>query len=368
MPTTPASASRRSPAVVVRFTAPHTVDVAEYEPELLSPGHARVRTLYSGISAGTELTAFRGSNVYLNKQWDDRRRLFTQGARTFSYPVTGWGYSEVGDVVEVAPDVDSRRLAPGDRVYGVWGHRSEAVLPAAALVGRRLSDDVDPVVGVFGRVGAIALNAVASAELHLGENVAVFGQGVLGLLTTRLATLSGAKVVAVDALATRLALAGRFGARQVVDAARGEVAEAVKLHTGDAGVDVAIEISGSYRALHEAVRSVAVGGRVVAAGFYQGEGVGLHLGEEFHLNRVQIVASQIGGLPSGLAGRWDVERLHRVFMGLVEDGQIDVRPLVSHVLPVREVASAFALLDERPEDALQVVLDFRDPTAPNTDA
>jgi len=364
--TTPASAPVRPPPVVVRFTAPRTVDVHEYEPEPLAPGHVRVRTLYSGISAGTELTAFRGSNVYLNKRWDDQRRLFTAGTRTFAYPVTGWGYSEVGEVVEVAGDVDPGRLARGDRVYGIWGHRSEAVLAAGALAGRRLSPDVDPLVGVFGRVGAIALNAIASADLHLGEDVAVFGQGVLGLLTTRLATLSGAKVVAVDALPARLALAGGFGARHVVDASQGGVAEAVKLHARDTGVDVAIEISGSYRALHEAVRSVAVGGRVVAAGFYQGEGVGLHLGEEFHLNRVQVIASQIGGLPSGLAGRWDVERLHRVFMGLVEDGQMDVRPLVSHVLPVRDVASAFALLDERPEDALQVVLDFRDPTVPDT--
>ncbi|CAN5405962.1 zinc-binding alcohol dehydrogenase [soil metagenome] len=364
----PVSAPGRPRPVVVRFTAPRTVDVHEYEPESLAPGHVRVRTLYSGISAGTELTAFRGSNVYLNKRWDDQRRLFTHGTRTFSYPVTGWGYSEVGEVVEIASDiasdVDADHVVPGDRVYGVWGHRSEAVLTAATLAGRRLPDHVDPLVGVFGRVGAIALNAVASAELHLGENVAVFGQGVLGLLTTRLATLSGTKVVAVDALAARLALAETFGARHLVDAARGEVAEAVKLHATAAGVDVAIEISGSYRALHEAVRSVAVGGRVVAAGFYQGEGVGLHLGEEFHLNRVQIIASQIGGLPSGLAGRWDVERLHQVFMALVEDGEIDVRPLVSHVLPVRDVASAYALLDERPEDALQVVLDFRDPSAP----
>ena len=192
-------------------------------------------------------------------------------------------------------------LRVGDVVYGIWGHRSEAVLPVAALAGHRIPEGVDPVAGVFARVGAIALNAVLAAEIHLGETVAVFGQGVIGLLVTRLATLSGAKVVAVDALEPRLRIARTLGAAHAVDAsgttpgadgtaAGGTVAERVKAHVPD-GADVAIEISGSYRALHEAVRSTAPGGRVVAAGFYQGEGAGLHLGEEFHHNRIQIVAS-----------------------------------------------------------------------------
>ncbi len=360
---------RSSPAdaalpVVVSFTGPRAVAlVAEERPPLL-PGTARVRTLYSGISAGTEMTAYRGSNVYLTKQWDPERRLFTSGAHSFDYPVTGWGYSEVGEVVELADagdDADDAGLRVGDVVYGIWGHRSEAVLPAAVLAGHRLPAGVDPVAGVFARVGAIALNAVLAAELHLGETVAVFGQGVIGLLATRLATLSGARVVAVDALEPRLRIARALGAAHAVDAS-GEpgatVAERVKAHAPD-GVDVAIEISGSYRALHEAVRSTAPGGRVVAAGFYQGEGAGLHLGEEFHHNRIQVVASQIGGVPTGLAGRWTPERLHRVVAGLVADGRLDVAPLVSHVLPCDDVEAAYRLLDEDPASALQVVLDFR---------
>lgn len=345
------------PPVVVRFAAPREVDVVTYDPEPLLPGHVRIRTLYSGISAGTELTAYRGSNVYLRKSWDTERRLFTDAAQTTEYPLSGWGYSEVGEVVELADDVvDGPAL--GDVVYGIWGHRGEAVLPATAVRGRILPAHVDPVHGVFARVGAIALNAVLAADVHLGEVVAVFGQGVLGLLATRLATLSGAHVVAVDALAHRLELARTMGARHVVDARRGAVAEDIKAYV-PGGADVAIEISGSYAALREAVRAVAVGGRVVASGFYQGEASALDLGEEFHHNRVQLVASQIGGVPSAVGGRWSVERLHRVVMGLVADGSLDLAPLVTHVVPVDEAAQAYVLLDERPADALQVVLDFR---------
>jgi threonine dehydrogenase-like Zn-dependent dehydrogenase len=121
---------------------------------------------------------------------------------------------------------------------------------------------------------------------------------------------------------------------------------------------VAIEISGSYRALHDAIRSVAVDGRVVAAGFYQGDGVGLRLGDEFHHNRVQIVSSQIGGVPPAVAGRWNQARLNRTFLQLALDRQVDPAALVSHVIPVERAAEAYRMLDRRPEEALQVVLKF----------
>lgn len=113
-----------------------------------------------------------------------------------------------------------------------------------------------------------------------------------------------------------------------------------------------------YPALHEALRSVTVGGRVVASGFYQGDGTGLRLGDEFHHNRVQLICSQIGGVPPQLAGRWTVERLQQTFLSLVAEGQVDVESLVSHTVPVEDAAGAYVLLDERPADALQVVLEF----------
>jgi threonine dehydrogenase-like Zn-dependent dehydrogenase len=186
---------------VVSFTAPGRVALVSCDAQPLVPGSVRVHTWYSGISAGTELTAYRGSNPYLTRTWDADRRLFVDGEPTFSYPVEGWGYSEVGEVVEAADDVAEPRL--GDVVHGIWGHRSEAVLPAASLAWRTWKAD-EAVSGTFARVGSIALNAVLAADARLGDRLAVFGQGVIGLLATRLATLAGADVVAVDMLPRRL--------------------------------------------------------------------------------------------------------------------------------------------------------------------
>jgi 2-desacetyl-2-hydroxyethyl bacteriochlorophyllide A dehydrogenase len=342
---------------VVQFNAPRDVSLVEAGHQPLTAADVRIRTWYSGISAGTELTAYRGSNPYLTQTWDADQRLFRAGAPTFGYPVAGWGYSEIGEVVEVGEAVDDVRV--GELVYGIWGHRSEAVVPAAAVAGRTLGPGQDPVHGTFARVGAIALNAVLAADVGLGDRVAVFGQGVIGLLATRLATLSGAEVVAVDGFGSRLAAARELGATHVVPADHPDGAgAAIRELTGWTGVDAAIELSGSYRALHEATRSVMVEGTVVASGFYQGGAEHLRLGEEFHHNRVRIVASQISGTPVALGRRWDQRRLVSVVMDEVAAGRLDVSRLVTDVVDAAEVASAFQKLDRGDPDTLQVVLRF----------
>ena len=343
---------------VVSFTAPGQVALVSYDAAPLTPGSVRVRTWYSGISAGTELTAYRGSNPYLTGTWDPDRRLFVEGAPTFAYPVEGWGYSEVGEVVEVADGVpDHGGPSVGDVVHGIWGHRSEAVVPADAVAWRTWSAD-DAISGTFARVGSIALNAVLAGDVRVGDKVAVFGQGVIGLLTTRLAVLAGAEVVAVDMLPRRLDTARAMGAAETVPADAAGGAGAVVRQWSGGGVDAAIEISGSDRALHEAVRSVVVEGLVVASGFYQGGAVNLRLGEEFHHNRVRIVASQISGTPVGLGDRWDQPRLVRTFMDLVGDGRVDAASLVTDVVEAADVAAVFERLDRGDSDILQAVLRF----------
>ncbi|WP_229402086.1 zinc-dependent alcohol dehydrogenase [Micromonospora okii] len=341
---------------VVSLAGPRRIGLVPCPRDRLGPGQVRVRTRYSGISAGTELTLYRGSNPRLTKEWDDAARMFVPRQAPPPYPLAGFGYEEVGDLVEVAPDVTWRR--PGETVWGIWGHRAEAVVPADAV--HPLPAGLNPIAAVFARPGAIALTAVLAADLHLGDWVGVFGQGVIGLLATRLAALSGARVAAVDRLPARLAHAARSGARLVVDARTESAAVALRRVTDGRGADVCLELSGAYPALHEAIRATTHAGRVVAAGFYQGHADGLGLGEEFHHNRIQLVAAQVSGpAPApGLAGRWSGARVAHTFMDLVAEGSVDPLPLVSHVVDAGAVADALALLDRGADDVLQVVLRF----------
>jgi 2-desacetyl-2-hydroxyethyl bacteriochlorophyllide A dehydrogenase len=344
---------------VVRFTSPHQSEVVEEPLAPLGADEVRLRTLYSGISAGTELTAYRGSNPYLTKRWDEQTRLFVDGSTSFSYPVDGWGYEEVGQVVEVG--AQSTGVAVGDRIWGTWGHRDISVQKAERAAARILDPAADPRVGIFSQIGAIALNVVLDADIHVGETVAVFGLGVPGQIAAQLARLNGARVIGVDNITGRRELAAQLGADVVVDASQGQVAEQIRELTGGRGADVCLEVTGSYRALHEAIRSVAYSSRVCAAGFMQGDGVGLRLGEEFHHNRVQLVCSQISGVAPTLQHRWDGYRLARTAMDLAEQGRLRLTELISHTMPLAQAPEAFRLLDEHPEQALQVVLSFDQP-------
>lgn len=341
---------------LVRFVAPRDVTLLEYPAEPLGPGDVRISTLYSGISAGTELTAYRGSNPRVTKRWDASQRLFVEGNGAPAYPLDGWGYEEVGRVAEVAPDVDASLV--GRVVWGSWGHRGSYVAPAAWATRRVLPDGVPPIRGIFARIGAIALNAVHDADLSIGDVVAVFGLGVPGLLIAQLCRLAGATVVAVDRLPDRLALAAATGADHVIDVNAASPAEQIHALTGGQGADVSIEASGSYAALHEAIRSTAYNSQVVCAGFLQGDGAQLRLGEEFHHNRIQITCSHTSGVSRRLDHRWTRERLEQTVMRLVATGRLDVASLITHVLPAVRVADAFAMLDRGDPDVLQVVLAF----------
>jgi threonine dehydrogenase-like Zn-dependent dehydrogenase len=258
----------------------------------------------------------------------------------------------VGRVVETGPGVEG--VSAGDCVYGSWSHRTEAVLPAHVVRENCFPAGEDPRHGIFARIGAIALNGVLDAQINVGETVAVFGAGVVGLICMALARLSGARVFAVDINPARLSHAERYADELLAE----DAALRIKQLTGSRGADVVIEATGSDVALNEAIRSVAYAGKVISLGFYQNNARGLFLGEEFHHNRVQIICSQIFAVNPALSYRWNVPRLERTIMALQAAGRLDLTPLITHEIPFREAESAYRLLDEHPDTAVQVVLTF----------
>jgi 2-desacetyl-2-hydroxyethyl bacteriochlorophyllide A dehydrogenase len=345
-------------STVVTFTGPHALGFQELEDKPLGPMEVRLQTLYSGISAGTELTAYRGSNPYLAKRWDAERHIFVPTDQpSMTYPVVGWGYEECGKIVELGGEVAGVKM--GDVVYGTWGHRTHTVVTEEYAAQRILPAGLDSILGIFSQIGAIALNGVHDAAIRIGETVAVFGLGVPGQIIAQLAKKSGARVIGVDLMALRQRVARDLGAVDVViDAQGGNVAEQIRELTNNLGADVCIEASGAYPALHEAIRSAAYSAKVVALGFFQGGGQALFFGEEFHHNRVNVVCSQIYGVSPELSYRWNRSRLDTTVMRLQAEGVLNLRPVITHVIPFADAAEAFRLCDYEPEKVVQVVLDF----------
>ena len=122
------------------------------------------------------------------------------------------------------------------------------------------------------------------------------------------------------------------------------------------GVDVAIEFSGSYAALQQAMRSVRVGGTVVAAGFYAGGE--LALGEEFHHNRLTLVASMGGWASPPREPRWPRSRARALAAELLAAGRLEVAGFVTHRFPFAEANAAYELIDRSPAEVLRATIAY----------
>ncbi len=337
---------------VMVIREPGVVGFDRYRPGPIPAWEVRGKTLYSGISAGTEMTIYRGSNPYAHKHWDATLKLFLpEAGERGLYPAVV-GYEEVGVITDVGADVKGVKV--GDMVWGSWGHRTEFVQHGDVARANLLPPGIDPRCGIFARIGAIALNGILDASINVGETVVVFGAGIVGLICMALARLSGARVYAVDVNPARLRTAARYADELFTS----EAALKTKELTGGRGADVVIEATGNYGALAEAIRTVAYAGKVVALGFYQGNPSGLALGEEFHHNRVRIICSQIFNVPPELSQRWDVPRLERTIMELQASKRLDLLPLITQELPFEEAMMGYQMLDKYPDTTLQIALTF----------
>ena len=310
------------------------------------PGEVRVETIASAVSAGTEMLVYRGEVP------QDLPLDLPTLRGSYAFPIK-YGYAVAGRVLDTGSNAG--HLYPGDPVFVHHPHQEAFVVPATMLV--RLPDDLDPLLGVFSANLETALNVVHDTPLSLGETALVLGAGVVGLLVARLLKLAGAgAVLVVDPLERRrkLALAagadGAFGS----EGANGRVMDL----TGGRGVDVAVEVSGSGAALQAAIEAVATEGTVVVASWYGTRPIALDLGGRFHRGRVSLRSSQVGQLNPELQPRWDRERRTETVIGLLD--RLDLRDLISHCLPFGRAPEAYRLLDQRPEEAVQVVFSYEE--------
>jgi threonine dehydrogenase-like Zn-dependent dehydrogenase len=344
----------------VLLTEPRSISLARYEDRPLAPEQLRAEAIVSGISHGTELALFRGISPFDGKRFDADLRLFVDDDKAEAYPMR-LGYEWVGTVRETGAAVRSPQT--GNLVHLALPHRETQTLtvnddPRSPLTA--LPDGLDPERAALLQSTTIALQAIHDSRMKLGDTVAVFGLGAFGLLAVQLAGLSGAAWIAgVDPIAGRRKLARELGADAVLDPSAEDVGREIKVAAGRGGVDVAIELSGRYAALHEAMRSVRLAGTVVAAGFYTGgAGDDLRLGEEWHHNRLTLVGSMSGwGAPHREPG-WDRRRLRATALDLLASGRLEVGALVTHRIPFAQAAEAYDLIDRDPEATLRVLLEY----------
>jgi threonine dehydrogenase-like Zn-dependent dehydrogenase len=358
---------------------------AAVRPLPRAEGPIGLRTLYSGVSTGTELTFLSGTNPALHSGLDPELGLFRSGRPAAGYPVTRVGYMEVAEVVDT-PDTDTPDTPTGTAADGAgppvgtlvaatYGHRTGYRLDPLRERLVPLPEQLDPILGVFvAHMGPICANGLLHAAADAcgtdvrdlgdgvrGRRVAVVGGGVVGLLVGLFARSHGAdEVVVLDPTPARRAAAEHLGL-EALDPDRADPAVLLKTRwrrgPGDRGADVVFQCRGRAHALATALRLLRPQGTVIDLAFYTDDLAGVALGEEFHHNGLAVRCAQIGRVPRGTAHLWDRERLSAATIDLLlAHGGAIREHLITDVLPLADGPALLADLAARRRHTLQAVL------------
>jgi len=347
---------------IMVYDGPRQLHVEEAPSLPMGKEQIRIKTLYSGISHGTEMSIYRGIAPFYTRRQDPETRLFlpAESCDVWRFPVRScdpgvWymGYAAVGEVVEAGENV--KNLKKGDIVAVSAPHQSESVVDAAGAYV--LPKGLPPEYGIFFTNLLTTFNGIMDSHITLGETVAVSGLGVLGQLVCQMARMSGARqVFGIDMLAPRRQAALENGCDEVFDPAAADVALEIRRRTGNRGADKVIEVSGNSRALNEAIRIAAPETTVTAISWYQGELKNVNLSEEFHHNRIGIKQSQTNHIDPSFRELWDYARRVDTCMELL--GRLKLANLITQRFNYDHISDAYALIDKNPDKVIQAMITY----------
>jgi 2-desacetyl-2-hydroxyethyl bacteriochlorophyllide A dehydrogenase len=333
------------------FTAPRQVELRQEDLPALGADDVLVETICSAISAGTEMLLYQGRFPRDLRETDSVISSLRGG---FAYPMA-YGYASVGVVRETGPQVD-RSLR--DRfVFSFQPHTSHFITSVESVFP--IPESISPQTACFLPNMETAVNLVQDGAPILGERVLVLGQGVVGLLTTSLLKeFPLHTLVTVDQLNLRCEMSQIECQHSRVSQCKTLAADAENFHDqalsalGE-GADLTFELSGNPFALNDAIALTRFSGRVVIGSWYGEKPAEIKLGGSFHRSRIKLISSQVSSISPELAARWDKSRRFDVAWKALE--RVEPERWITHRFALDDAAGAYRMLDESPQEALQVV-------------
>jgi 2-desacetyl-2-hydroxyethyl bacteriochlorophyllide A dehydrogenase len=330
--------------------------ISAREEPIPSPGQGEVlvETHVTAISQGTEMVIYRGEAP--EAMSTDTTITALKGS--FAYPLK-YGYAAVGKVTHVGPDVESDWI--GRHVFAFHPHESHFVEKVTQL--HVLPSNVSPEEAVFLPNMETALTLALDGSPLAGEQVVVFGQGIVGLLLTAiLGRFPLIFLATIDNYPIRRDFSEMVGARLSLDPDDSKTLDRLAAAlTGSGfyqGADLVYEISGNPRALGQAVEVTGYNGRILLGSWYGTKKTELFLGGDFHRKRILLISSQVSTISPQLSGRFAKPRLLALAWQMI----MELKPsrFITHRFHISKAAEAYRLLDEAPGGALQVLITYGD--------
>ncbi len=284
-----------------------------------------MRTLFSGISRGTEALVYQGRVPV--SEYDRMRAPFQAGA--FPAPVK-YGYASVGTVERGPGDLTGRQ------VFALHPHQTRYVVPARSVAV--LPDQVPPQRAVLAANAETAINGLWDARPHLGDRVTIVGAGTVGCLVAWMAQRMACGVELVDINPSRAAVAAALGVRFADPS------------TASRGADVVVHASGSPSGLALALGLAGFEATIVEMSWYGDRAVPVALGEAFHARRLTLRSSQVGSVATTQRARWDTRRRMQLALSMLTDPALDI--LITGESDFEALPTVMARLAADPGNAL----------------
>jgi len=337
----------------VYFTAARKVELCEEHLPDLGVDDVLVETLCSAISAGTEMLVYRGEFPQLVDSHD----IFSSDLK---YPLA-YGYANVGVIRETGKQAD--KSLRDKIVFGFQPHTSAFITHPSSLIFA--PDSFSAETCCFLPNMETAVNLIQDAAPIIGERALVIGQGVVGLLVASLLKeFPLESVTTSDCYELRRRSSLAIGVNDSFDPQQAFSNDKTSAQTSQTpgsayaqNFDLAFEVSGSPSALNDAIGMTRFSGRVIIGSWYGEKRSLIDLGSTFHRSRIQLISSQVSTIAPALSGRWDKARRFEVAWEALE--RIQPQKWITHRFSIDEADKAYQLLDEHPQETIQVIFDYR---------
>jgi 2-desacetyl-2-hydroxyethyl bacteriochlorophyllide A dehydrogenase len=339
-----------SKASSLYFTAPKKIEIREMELPFPKENEVLVESICTAISAGTEMLVYRGEFPRIKDQHDG----LSSG---LNYPLA-YGYACVGQIVEIGKMINREWL--NKLVFAFQPHSSHFIAKIESLIP--VPKSLSPETACFLPNMETAVNLVQDGAPILGERVLVLGQGVVGLLTASLlSNFPLESLVTVDNFELRrnaLTVAGQKSKVGDLRFSTFDPSQIEKIKSSlHPGADLTFELSGSPSTLNDAIELTTFSGRIVLGSWYGQKRAEINLGGKFHRSRIKLISSQVSTISPELSGRWDKSRRFDITWQALE--RINPEKWITHRFSLNDAEKAYRLLDENPQETIQIIFNFR---------
>jgi len=328
-------------AQAVVFTAPNTVEVQEVLCPDPGPGDVVVRVTHSWISNGTEGSYLRGERIAGDTPY--------RPGNPWPFPIVA-GYQKIGVIEWVGSEVED--LEVGETVFCTMGkvenmfassggHVSPSVSPRNQIW--KLPEDTDPLAFAGLVLTQVGYNCGTRAPVQVGEGAIVIGDGMVGQWAAQTLAWRGANVLLLGHSDYRLDLFTPGPFRNAANTAYKGWRQILHAVLEDASI--LVDTVGSMQTLESLLRYAKRHAHIVSAGFYGTDDL------------LALQPLRAGELSVDMVSGWDLERMNDT-RALIQAGVLETLPLITHHFPVTRAADAWALIQDKGEPVLGVILDW----------